>query len=322
MVSEAFEGFLKQFNNLTKRYSLTTVLLILGVIILLFIAYLFKDINIYVCATSLLLSLLIIVIIIIMNIVDKKELFYPQLKDISVEQFKFSLNTLIENKHAIVLHNINKISYSNYLSQLAERNRQSENIISVFGLEPSSVIDTIFTDTINKDDVLRKYKLGSTINSNTIDTLLERITEDDFYLYEKRIYPHFDKYRVFAEYHPQNITRVLIANTLDENEWIEKNRKYFKFLKWLNGNNIKFLFTTTHILNTLGNSIHSDYTVINSKLWVDYYEDSHTLIITHIPSTSVLNTINEKSIISHFTNIINNIHMFTPFDEIIDSSTQ
>jgi hypothetical protein len=92
------------------------------------------------------------------------------------------------------------------------------------------------------------------------------------------VFPHFAEFRRFNAANRGNIARVLL---MTDNGWLNRNRSVLGLFKWLNGS-VDCRVSRSRDLQAEGNDIHflTDYVSFNQELFVDYYDESQTLIMS------------------------------------------
>jgi nucleoside phosphorylase len=169
-----------------------------------------------------------------------------------------SINGLLWNSRALVLHRLHPTAYSELskvYSELVDINR----IFTVSAFEPNYFINTI-----------------TEISAKPLNDL----SNEEFLKVADGEFEHFAAFRNLAE-RGIKVTRIMLAHDSFA-EWAQRNKTSLDLFNQLNGK-VDCYVSEVSQLRRYNLSHMTDHVIYNSNLWLDYYDDSQTLIMTYEP---------------------------------------
>lgn len=165
------------------------------------------------------------------------------------------------NRRARVFHRLYPETYSELCRKICSDENGIKKVFAVCEFEPTYFIQKITSDSgYSADDLMR-------------------FDEASFMRYANGVFPHFEAFRSLSE-RGIEVSRVVLAKD-SYDEWRRRNTDLnIELFKKLNGRVACFL-AEARALRT-NNLLHiTDHVIFNSKLMLDYYDDSQTLIMTY-----------------------------------------
>ena len=162
----------------------------------------------------------------------------------------------VANTRCTVLHRIHPEEYSR-LSTLYTNLPDTIGIFTVCAYEPRYFVDQI--------QQAQQHGAGYSINKKHFLKLADSI------------FPHFEAFRSFCKPGHEIVRILLVKDSYDK--WLEANKEYLPSFNWLNGK-VKCYISEASELRQENVSHLTDHVVFNSELWLDYNEQSHTLLLT------------------------------------------
>ncbi|SRR6266436_471197 len=162
--------------------------------------------------------------------------------------------------HKIEPEDYSKITWFN-VDRILEEPGETKRIFTVCAYEPKELWDI----------VQRSYQSKHNNKEADLDELV-RWSHEEF--------PHFAEFSNYAKLHPRSCVRVLV---LRDEHWHTYERLYpqhWKFFRRLNGKVPCWGVLRTDIQHRV--TFLTDHCVIGNKFVLDYYQDSHTLLISEI----------------------------------------
>jgi nucleoside phosphorylase len=173
-----------------------------------------------------------------------------------------SIHGLLHNSRALVLHHLHPTNYSE-LSKIYSTLVSVERIFTVCAFEPNYFINKI---------------------SAISRTPLERLTDEEFLNLANGEFEHFKAFRELSKRNI-NVTRIMLVRD-SYKEWANRNEKSLELFSKLNGE-VKCYIAEVDKLRKDNLCHMTDHVIFNSNLWLDYYDDSQTLIMTYTPTGPV-----------------------------------
>jgi hypothetical protein len=173
----------------------------------------------------------------------------------------------VPNNSCNVLHSLDPLEYSAIAAKYAEKS-DTKTIFTVCGIEPHNLIR----------ELERKRTNAECDDSFSLDPLYQ-LGERGVQQLADGLFPHFRAFRTFHSTGRGRIIRIILDTG---NGWTNRNRETLALFKWLNAD-IDCYVVKAKDLRNRSNNVHflTDFVVFNSELFVDYYDDSETLIVTH-----------------------------------------
>ncbi|HSS21973.1 MAG TPA: serine/threonine-protein kinase [Pyrinomonadaceae bacterium] len=165
-------------------------------------------------------------------------------------------SSVLRNTRALVVHHLHPEKYSELCMEVS---RSGVNkIFAICGFEPNYFARKL-TDAARRPP--------------------EELGEAEFLEMVDSVFPHFGAFRKLAEA-GMSVTRIVLAEDSYE-LWKERNAESIALFKRLNGNVDCYVSEVLRLRNDHLVYHTTDHVVFNSNLWLDYYHDSQTMIMSY-----------------------------------------
>jgi len=183
------------------------------------------------------------------------------------------------NNHCLYFP-VEPFQYSKIAESIIIKQDDAAKIFTVANFEPIYFLDKVISKCRETNPSLFSSYAGK-MTAATVDALLGNTATctvlDDI---SNELFPHFKAISLKASSNTSHVIRILLVDDLSTNktEWKRRNSAAMAFFLRLNGKADLFLGEKSRLLQQ-GIRMLTDHVIFDDKICLDYYEDSHYLVV-------------------------------------------